>query len=116
MINKLKNTNVFFLITLMIVWRIFLIIPQIIGQFILREHPGYIGPSMWANLDGVHYLSIAGNGYHTYEQAFFPLFPLLIYLLSFVTHLPILLSAFLIVNLSLFFALYFLYKLALVIN
>ncbi len=31
-----------------------------------------------ANFDGVHYLSIAEKGYSQYEQAFFPLYPLLI--------------------------------------
>lgn len=37
---------------------------------------GYLGPIPWANLDGQHYLSIAGMGYVEFEQAFFPLFPL----------------------------------------
>lgn len=32
----------------------------------------------WANFDGEHYLSIAKNGYGNGEQAFFPLYPLLI--------------------------------------
>ncbi len=35
-----------------------------------------------ANFDGVHYLKIAKNGYDQYEQAFFPLYPVLIRLLS----------------------------------
>ncbi|MCX6706189.1 MAG: hypothetical protein NTV24_03765, partial [Candidatus Woesebacteria bacterium] len=32
----------------------------------------------WANFDGEHYLAIAKEGYHLAEQAFFPLYPLLI--------------------------------------
>lgn len=36
----------------------------------------------WANFDGEHYLSIAIFGYKGLEQAFFPVFPLLISLLS----------------------------------
>ncbi len=32
----------------------------------------------WANMDGVHYLSIAQNSYFQYEQAFFPLYPLMV--------------------------------------
>lgn len=36
----------------------------------------------WANFDGEHYLSIAKDGYHLAEQAFFPLYPLLIKLLG----------------------------------
>lgn len=42
----------------------------------MRE--GFLGPVRWANMDGVHYLSIAKNGYFTYQQAFFPLYPNLI--------------------------------------
>ncbi len=38
--------------------------------------PQYI--SGFANFDGVHYIKIAERGYDTFEQAFFPLFPLLI--------------------------------------
>lgn len=34
--------------------------------------------SSLANFDGIHYLLIAKNGYHQWEQAFFPLYPLLI--------------------------------------
>lgn len=36
----------------------------------------------WANFDGEHYLAIAKEGYHLAEQAFFPLYPLLIKLLG----------------------------------
>ena len=38
--------------------------------------------SALANFDGLHYISIAGNGYAQYEQAFFPLYPILIKFLS----------------------------------
>ena len=37
-----------------------------------------------ANFDGIHYLLIALQGYSQWEQAFFPLYPLLIKLLTFV--------------------------------
>ena len=54
----------------------------------------------WANFDGEHYLNIATNGYQTLrtqsEYAFFPLFPLLINLVS-RTGLDIYLSAHLII-------------------
>lgn len=36
----------------------------------------------WANFDGEHYLSIATIGYRGLEQAFFPVYPMLIRLLS----------------------------------
>ena len=40
--------------------------------------------SSFANFDGIHYLLIAKQGYSQYEQAFFPLYPLLIKTVSFV--------------------------------
>ena len=39
-----------------------------------------------ANFDGIHYLLIARQGYSQWEQAFFPLYPLLIKLLTFVVN------------------------------
>lgn len=38
--------------------------------------------SSFANFDGVHYILIAKQGYTQYEQAFFPLYPLLIKFIS----------------------------------
>jgi len=32
----------------------------------------------WANFDGAHYINIARDGYHQFDQAFFPLYPLMI--------------------------------------
>jgi len=40
--------------------------------------------SALANFDGIHYLKIAARGYGQWEQAFFPLYPLLIKLFTFV--------------------------------
>lgn len=37
----------------------------------------------FANFDGAHYIRIADFGYVNYEQAFFPLYPLLVHLLNF---------------------------------
>lgn len=36
----------------------------------------------WGNFDGVHYVGIAWQGYHEFDQAFFPLYPLLIKFIS----------------------------------
>ena len=77
-----------------LIWRVFdflviffsqKIIPYL-GFFPYKEElPGFNLPS-WisalANFDGLHYISIARNGYAQYEQAFFPLYPLIIKLLS----------------------------------
>ncbi len=68
----------------------------------------------WANFDGEHYLSLAQNGYGFGEQAFFPLYPLLIKIIGgfFGGGLPALnLSGQLVSNLSFFLALVGLYKL-----
>lgn len=45
----------------------------------------YVAPnwSGFGNFDGVHYLMIAKEGYKGYQQAFFPLYPLLIKLTAF---------------------------------
>ncbi len=40
--------------------------------------------SAFANFDGIHYLLIAKQGYSQWEQAFFPLYPLLIKIVSFI--------------------------------
>lgn len=77
-----------------IVWRIFLILPIILGYTLVPIRKGYeytlttyflpstnpIGHfllSPWANFDGVYYLFIAAKGY-TVNAGFFPLFPLII--------------------------------------
>lgn len=49
--------------------------------FVFRSipvNPPFLGPIPLANFDGVHYLTIAREGYHEFQHAFFPLFPLLI--------------------------------------
>lgn len=38
----------------------------------------------WANFDGVHYVGIAYQGYHEFDQAFFPLYPFVIWLVNFI--------------------------------
>lgn len=50
------------------------------NQLPLYHLPNWL--SALANFDGLHYLAIAKNGYGQYEQAFFPLYPLLIKFLS----------------------------------
>lgn len=69
---------------LIIAWRFGLELVVLLGTHFVPLRTGFLGPNLWTNLDGVHYLSIAENGYFAYEQAFFPVYPLLIKL---VTHL-----------------------------
>lgn len=65
-------------IILFITWRFFLIVIQNVAPKLFSLREGYLGPTPWANFDGVHYLSISTAGYRQYLEAFFPLYPLLI--------------------------------------
>lgn len=65
----------------------------------------------WANFDGVHYWSIAYVGYRQFEQAFFPLYPLLINLISGFVGINSVLVGIIISNACIFVAIIFLYKL-----
>jgi hypothetical protein len=77
------------IITQFLTWRILLILIALISISVIPLRTGFLGGGTenylknpllwgWANMDGVHYLSIAQNGYFQYEQAFFPLYPILI--------------------------------------
>lgn len=63
-----------------------------------------------ANFDGAHYLLIARDGYQTYQQAFFPLYPLLIRWLSPLFADNLLLTGILISNISFLIGLIFFTK------
>lgn len=66
-----------------------------------------------ANFDGIHYLEIAQKGYGLYEQAFFPLYPLLIRYLGRFLDNQYLLAGWLISSLSLAASLWLFYRLVL---
>ena len=131
MIHKLLNHPIYAILILFTFWRVVLLS---IGFFAysnvsLGNTDKYLGGGSinygispgffsWANFDGEHYLSISIHGYKYLEQAFFPVYPMLI---SFFAN-PIssdLLSAaifsiligLLISNITFFFSLIFLWKL-----
>ena len=94
-------------------WRIFLFIGYFVGLFFIHtvrlyssaihlelQIPYLIASS--ANFDGVHYITIAREGYHGFEYGFFPLYPLLIRLVVRVLHIPYIVGA-LFASLSAFF-------------
>lgn len=72
--------------------RLFFLMVALIAPAFVKLDPGYLGsqvsrgePSLvwvWANLDGRHFINIAGFGYAGTNFAYFPLYPLLINLLS----------------------------------
>jgi len=73
-----------------IIWRVFISLAAYIGSFLVLFKKSFpyvlIAKRLsenvllwpWANFDGVHYLHIADEGYSGFEQAFFPLYPILI--------------------------------------
>lgn len=108
---KANKDIIFFVTGLFTLWRIFLFIPQVLGYFFVDERLRFMGPTPWANFDGVHYLHIAESGYGLYEQAFFPLFPLLIRILGTLLGGNYLLASIFIVHVSCLLGLFLLYKL-----
>src|SRR3989344_3576145 len=66
----------------------------------------------FGNFDGVHYLRIAQDGYaYQFTQAFFPLYPILIKLVSYITLGNFLVAALLISNIAFFVGLLLFFKL-----
>lgn len=78
---KILNDNIFVLAAFSL-WRILLFVPTHLAPYFFEKQKDFIGPYPWANFDGEHYLSIAKMGYANGEQAFFPLYPILIQLLG----------------------------------
>lgn len=104
------------IILLFVAWRILdfltvylapLIIPYL-GFFPYKEVLSNFNLPHWinslANFDGIHYLLIASQGYSQWEQAFFPVYPVLIKLLTFVINNGLLAGLF-ISNLAFFIGL-----------
>ena len=85
----MKSEDKKFLLLSFLSWRVALFIFLFLAIKILPQQKLFLGGGLtnylqnpyfwaWTNFDGEHYLSIAQNGYGFGEQAFFPLFPLLI--------------------------------------
>lgn len=77
-----------FVIILFVVWRLILQCVSVAAPMVISLHDGYNGPVPWANMDGIHYLRIAREGYFQFGEAFFPLYPLTIRFFAALTHLP----------------------------
>lgn len=94
----MKRTDFKSIFYLFIKWRLFLFAISFIAFLIIKFNPSYPYSETvleitslprwiwtWGGFDGVHYLRLAQNGYgDAYTQAFFPLFPIFIALVSFV--------------------------------
>ncbi|MBI2031259.1 MAG: hypothetical protein HYT08_01455 [Candidatus Levybacteria bacterium] len=106
------NRDLFlFIFILFVIWKLVLYVVEYFSKYIILN-PQFTGLIPWANFDGEHYLNIAKYGYGIYQQAFFPLFPLLIKFFSLFFMGNYILSALFIVHVSLLISLIFLYKLA----
>jgi len=66
--------------------------------------------AVWGRWDAVHYIDIAQTGYYGTDMAFFPLFPVLIHILSWFVGNS-LIAGLLISNIAFFFGLLYFYKL-----
>ena len=65
----------------------------------------------WASFDGAHYINIGRDGYHQYDQAFFPLYPTIITILGSLLGKDHLLAGLLTSYTGFFIGGYFLFKL-----
>ena len=92
----------------------------ILASFFIPLREGYLGSQlyptqpdliwMWANFDGRHFLQIAQGGYDNYNFAYFPLYPLIIYLLGFLLPIPLIYIGILVSSLFFIFAMNMIYK------
>jgi len=131
--KKSLHKNLLHIAKNFILWRSLLFVPLLLGALFLPYRKGYdftniwnyikpyfpvLNPLLfpWANFDGVHYLSIAGQGY-TNNGRFFPLYSLLIKMGTLIFGSPpafgtiYFFTALFISNLSLFLSLIIFYKL-----
>lgn len=129
--SKYISVTLFKILAIFLVWRVLLITVLFIAVWFvpLAYTDRFLGGGpinyklapeffSWANFDGEHYLSIAQYGYRGLEQAFFPVYPMLINFFSGPFHgdsITTLVSStvvgLLISNIAFFLALAFLWKL-----
>ncbi len=98
-------------------WKIVILVFAYIGAWIIPLNPTFsLYPDLslmrtpylmwiWANFDGIHYLSIAQFGYQLLQQPFFPFYPLLIHIGMKLFHLDVLMLALLISHIAFFISL-----------
>ena len=108
------------IIALFVISRLFFLIIASLSHYFIKIDPGYLGsqvsqgePSwiwIWANMDGRHFIKTATQGYSGTNFAYFPLYPLLINLVSGATILTPILSGLFISLLSVVLAVYYLFK------
>lgn len=99
-------------LTVFFIWRILLSFISYLSSFeIVPLRLGFLGKIGWDNMDGVHYISIAKQGYFQYEQAFFPGYPLLLRFFNQLVGFDLSWTGFLLSNIFIFLSSLILYKL-----
>ncbi|MCL5409292.1 MAG: hypothetical protein M1607_00350 [Patescibacteria group bacterium] len=102
-------------------WRLMLLSLASMSHFFINMGINFLGKEfgtyslipqlwIWANFDGSHYLSIVNYGYGQFEYAFFPGYPVAVWLVSRILPDP-LLVALLVSNVAALIFVYLLYKL-----
>src|SRR3989344_6074858 len=124
--NRFIRSDVTWIILLFLIWRIGLFFTAFLSPLVIPEFgakfPYYeetlvktgLPYFIWSfgNFDGVHYLRIAQDGYaYQYTQVFFPMFPIFIKLVSFLTFGNFLIAGLLISNIAFISALIIFYRL-----
>lgn len=107
-----KNKEIiYFVLFLVIIWRLIIFISSLLGAYLLPLRERFMAVTSLGNFDGFHYMSIAQHGYSDYQQAFFPLYPLLIRYTALLTDNNYVWAAMTITYIALFVWLFLLYKL-----
>jgi len=98
-----------------VVWRLVLSLIELLAPYLFPIKTTFLEPVHWANMDGGHYLYIARSGYGLYQQAFFPLYPLVIRAFSFLP-VPLPYVGIIISHVAFFIGLLLFYDLSLLVN
>jgi len=111
MFERLSKHEFIIIFLASFVWRIYLLYVEFASSFLIPQKTSPLFNNPWTNFDGAHYLSIAKDGYLGSEQAFFPLFPFLIGIVSRNFDIPFDVVGLLLVNLSFAFMVTYFYML-----
>lgn len=106
----LKHKIPFLIVILLGIWRIYYLFLESV-RYIYPQRTGYLGFIPQGNFDGVYYLAISQFWYRGLDQAFFPLYPVAIWITSGFLHVGPSAAGIIVSILSLFFLLLTLYKL-----
>lgn len=82
-----RHADILQIVLVLLLWRVYLFILQSIS-YLYPARIGYLGFIPEANFDGVFYINISEYWYRGLDQAFFPLYPILMKLFTYSTSIP----------------------------